>query len=56
MNLCFVHEEYPPETNYGGIATYQKIVAEYFANHGDNVTVIAAGKKIAFMLITKSKL
>lgn len=55
MNLCFVHEEYPPETNYGGIATYQKIVAEYFANHGDNVTVIAAGKKNRIYIDNKVK-
>lgn len=24
MKICFVHEEYPEETNFGGIATYQK--------------------------------
>ncbi len=45
MKICFVHEEYPEETNFGGIATYQKIMAEYFANHGDSVTVIARGEK-----------
>lgn len=43
MKICFVHEEYPEETNFGGIATYQKIMAEYFANHGDKVTVITRG-------------
>lgn len=45
MKICFVHEEYPNETNFGGIATYQKIIAEYYANHGDEVTVIARGSK-----------
>ena len=30
MKICFVHEEYPRETNFGGIATYQKIMAEYY--------------------------
>ena len=44
MKICFVHEEYPEETNFGGIATYQKIMAEYYANHGDNVYVITRGK------------
>lgn len=24
MKICLVHEEYPEETNFGGIATYQK--------------------------------
>lgn len=44
MKICFVHEEYPEETNFGGIATYQKIMAEYYANHGDDVYVITRGK------------
>ena len=45
MKICFVHEEYPEETNFGGIATYQKIMAEYYANHGDMVHVITRGKQ-----------
>ena len=45
MKMCFVHEEYPNETNFGGIATYQKIVAEYYANNGNEVYVICRGKK-----------
>ena len=45
MRICFVHEEYPDETNFGGIATYQKIMAEYYASIGDEVTVIARGSK-----------
>jgi len=44
MKICFVHEEYPDETNFGGIATYQKIMAEYYANHGDDVYVVSRGK------------
>ena len=28
MRICLVHEEYPEETNFGGIATYQKTMAE----------------------------
>lgn len=45
MKICFVHEEYPEETNFGGIATYQKIMAEYYANHGDKVYVVTRGKQ-----------
>lgn len=45
MRICFVHEEYPEETNFGGIATYQKLMAEYYANNGDIVFVIARGKR-----------
>lgn len=44
MKICFVHEEYPSETNFGGIATYQKIMAEYYANNGDIVYVVSRGK------------
>lgn len=43
LKICFVHEEYPDETNFGGIATYQKLMAEYYANHGDDVIVVARG-------------
>lgn len=45
MKICFVHEEYPEETNFGGIATYQKLMAEYYANNGDVVFVVTRGKK-----------
>lgn len=45
MKICFVHEEYPLETNFGGIATYQKIMASYYASQGDLVTVIARGNE-----------
>lgn len=40
MNICFVHEEYPEETNFGGIATYQKNMAEELVRKGNNVYVI----------------
>ena len=43
MKICLVHEEYPLETNFGGIATYQKILAEYFASCGYKVIVITRG-------------
>lgn len=43
MRICFVHEEYPEETNFGGIATYQKTVAEEFVKGGNEVYVICRG-------------
>ena len=45
MNICLVHEEYPEETNFGGIATYQKISAEEYVKQNNNVIVICRGLK-----------
>ena len=39
MKICLVHEEYPEETNFGGIATYQKAMAEELAKEGHTVYV-----------------
>ena len=41
MKICYVHEEYPEETNFGGIATYQKRLAENMVMNGHTVYVIA---------------
>ncbi|MEG1009625.1 MAG: hypothetical protein RSF67_07445, partial [Clostridia bacterium] len=41
MKICLVHEEYPEETHYSGIATAQKIIAETLVKKGHDVTVIA---------------
>lgn len=41
MRICLVHEEYPEETNFGGIATYQKRLAEEYVRQGHTVYVIA---------------
>ena len=43
MRICLVHEEYPEETNFGGIATYQKTAAEELVKQGHIVYVIARG-------------
>ena len=43
MNICLVHEEYPEETNFGGIATYQKACAEEYVRQGHGVYVICRG-------------
>lgn len=45
MKICFVHEEYPEETNFGGIATYQKNMAEELAKQGNEIFVICRGLK-----------
>ncbi len=45
MRICLVHEEYPEETNFGGIATYQKVIAEEFIKLGHEVYVICRGIK-----------
>lgn len=43
MRICLVHEEYPEETAFGGIATYQKNVAEECVRQGHEVFVICRG-------------
>lgn len=45
MRICLVHEEYPEETNFGGIATYQKNLAEELVRLGNEVYVICRGLK-----------
>lgn len=45
MKICLVSEEYPEETNYGGIATYQKRLAETLVKLGHSVYVIARALK-----------
>ena len=40
MKICFVHEEYPKETNFGGIATYQKVMATELVKMGHSIIVI----------------
>jgi len=51
MKICFVHEEYPNETNFGGIATYQKIMAEGLAKVGHTVYVICRGLEREYQVI-----
>ena len=40
MKICLIHEEFPEETNFGGIATYQKLISEYLKQLDHEVTVI----------------
>ena len=37
MNICFVSQEYPPETKVGGIGTYTQNVASHLTNLGNTV-------------------
>lgn len=48
MKICLVHEEYPEETNFGGISTYQKTCAEEYVKQGHEVYVIARGLKKSY--------
>lgn len=41
LHICLVTQEYPPETNWGGIATYSKDLAEALAQKGHKVSVVA---------------
>jgi glycosyltransferase involved in cell wall biosynthesis len=48
MRILYISNEYPPETGYGGIATYTKYMAEGMSLLGHNVHVIcrsASGTK-----------
>jgi len=40
MNILFISNEYPPETGFGGIATYTQTIAEYLAQKDNQVHVI----------------
>ena len=41
LKVCLISEEYPDETNFGGIATYQKRLALALTARGHHVTVIS---------------
>lgn len=42
MHICFIYNEYPKETNNGGIATYQYNMAKALYQKKNEVTVIAS--------------
>ncbi len=44
MNICFISSEYPPETGYGGIGTYTKIMAAALSEKENTVTVISLSR------------
>lgn len=45
MHICFIYNEYPEETNNGGIATYQYNMAKALYKKKNDVTVIASSFK-----------
>jgi len=40
MNICLISQEYPPDTNLGGIATYTQTLARELVKRGERVHVI----------------
>jgi glycosyltransferase involved in cell wall biosynthesis len=45
LHICYVSQEYPPETGWGGIGTYTWEMANGLAHEGHRVTVIARAVK-----------
>ena len=45
MHICLVGIEYPKDTNFGGIATYQSLIARGLVKLGHRVTVICGTDK-----------
>lgn len=43
MNICFVSQEYPPETGWGGIGTYVYEMAHALSGQGHKVVVLSRG-------------
>lgn len=43
MRICFISEELPPETGWGGIGTYTEIMSTGLARRGHTVHVVARG-------------
>lgn len=41
LNICLVSREYPPDTAFGGIATYSLDTANFLRKNGHHVTVIS---------------
>lgn len=48
MNICFLSQEYPPETHVGGIGTYTYNMANALAKLGHTVHVITSTQKKGF--------
>ena len=45
MHICLVGIEYPIDTNFGGISTYQFLLAKSLAKLNNKVTVICGTDK-----------
>ncbi len=47
MRICLISREYPPETGFGGIATFTKHLAHGLKNLGHDVVVVSLAKEKA---------
>jgi len=47
MRICLISREYPPDTGFGGIATFTKHLAHGLKNLGHDVVVVALAKNEA---------
>lgn len=54
--ICLISEEYPPETNFGGISTYHADLASLLVSHGYNVVVITKTFKKARIIHSGTQL
>jgi L-malate glycosyltransferase len=45
LNICLITQEYPPHTNFGGIAVYYNQLAKQLIEIGHNVTVLTRHTK-----------
>ena len=41
MHICYISQEYPPETGWGGVGTYTYIMARDLVKRGHRVTIIS---------------
>src|SRR3990170_5125949 len=53
MNICLISQEYPPETNWGGIATYTQTLARELVRRGESVHVITLGPEKQYIMDDK---
>ena len=47
MNILFISSEYPPETGFGGIATYTRLMAQALSGRGHRVEVVSLSREKA---------
>ena len=45
LNICIISQEFPPHTNWGGIAAYNSDLARMFCQLGHDVTVVSRAEK-----------
>lgn len=50
MNICLISQEYPPETNLGGIATYTQTLARQLVRMGQKVHVLTYAKEKEYIV------